>query len=179
MKLQRTHQLMKLDLMPDDANTYKCSVCTSPVEEKDIELLIECTLQDTEELLSSKETLKDKAVYIAGFLVHKHKIVDPSESFSSEFLDSLSRGGLSVPTLNVVFFVHSAMEIQRKLPTNKKHCPQYLVKLFQQIDVPFAEDDRISRTLVNIITKAYVLNNSDTEKQIGCLRRQEKLSDKS
>ena len=62
---------------------------------------------------------------------------------------------------------------------NKKHCPQYLVKLFQQIDVPFAEDGRICRTLVNIITKAYVLNNSDTEKQIGCLRRQEKLSDKS
>ena len=89
------------------------------------------------------------------------------------------RGGLSVPTLNVVFFVHSAMEIYRKLHKTKKHCPQYVIKLFQMIDVPFSDDGSICRTLVNTLSKAYVLDNSDTEKQIGCLRRQEKLSNKS
>ena len=154
----------------------KCPLCSTPLDGKDLGLLSEITIQTTQDLIYSNQTLKDKVIYIAGFLVHKHNIDDPSESFSAEFLDSLSRGGLSIPTLNVVFFVHSAMEIHGKLPKSKKHCTQYVVKLLQLIDVPFADDQKICRTLINTLTKAYVLNESDREKQMGCLRRQEKLS---
>ena len=176
-KVQRTHQLMKYDLMPEHCSTKKCSSCTAPVEGQDLELLNEITIQETQDLIYSDHTLKEKVIYIAGFLVHKHKIDDPSESFSAEFLDSLSRGGLSVPTLNVAFFVHSAMEVHGKLPKIKKHCTKYVIQLLRLIDVPFADDQTICRTLANLLSKAYVLNDSDREKQIGCLRRQEKLAD--
>jgi hypothetical protein len=108
--------------------------------------------------------------------MHKFKIVDESDEFSTEFLDSLNRGGLSVPTLNVVFFVYSALEIHGRLSKAKKHCNGYVIKLLYYVDVPFPVDEKLCRTLVNTICKAYVLNESDQEKQSGCLRRKEKLA---
>ena len=34
---------------------------------------------------------------------------------SSEFLDNLNRGGLSVPTMSTVFFVHNAYNLHDQL----------------------------------------------------------------
>ena len=177
-KVQRAHQLMKRGIFPEGECQSSCPSCTMPLDEKDIDLLSESTIQQTQELLSSDSSLKHKAVYVAGFLAHKHKIQDASESLSSEYLDSLSRGGLTIPTLNTVFFVHSAIKIYEGLPKNKKHCYRYVIKLFTFIDVPFAHDNTVCRTIFNVISKAYVLNESDVEKTVGCLRRQEKLSEK-
>jgi hypothetical protein len=93
-------------------------------------------------------------VYVAGFLSHKHNIQDPSAAFSTEFLDSLNRGGLTVPTLNVVFFVHLVVIIHELLPKSEKYCHRYVTKWFQYIDVPFSIDDKIARTTFNL-SQAY------------------------
>ena len=142
-------------------------------------MCIRDSILDTQALVTTDDggSLKHKVIYIAGFLSRKYKINDASESFSSDFLDSLNRGGLTVPTLNVAFFVHSAMEVYDRLPIAKKHCQRYVVNLLRHIDVSFAADERICRTLTNTMSKAYVLNESDREKEICCLRCQEKLSE--
>ena len=57
-----------------------------------------------------------------------------------------------------------------------KHCQRYVSKLLQLIDVLFTPDEKICRTKINVMSKAYVLNVSDREKQVGSLRRKEKLS---
>ena len=147
----------------------KCTVCSRPLDERDLDILRETTMLKTQELLSSDSALKDKVVYIAGFLMHRFEIDDESDQFSTEFLDSLNRGGLSVPTLNVVFFVYSALEIHGQLPKVKRHCNGYVIKLLHYIDVPFSVTEKMCRTLVNTLCKAYVLKESERERQIGCL----------
>ena len=54
-------------------------------------------------------------------------------------------------------------------------CP---LKLLHYIDVPFSVTEKMCRSLVNTLCKAYVyvLKESERERQIGCLRREEKLS---
>ena len=72
--------------------------------------------------------------------------------------------------------MHLAVKIHELLPKSKKHCHRYVTKLLQYIDVPFSNDEKIARTTFNLVSKAYVLNESDIEKKIGCLGRKEKLS---
>ena len=133
-------------------------------------------MKTTQNLMTTNSTLKHKVVYIARFLARKHKIEDSSDLMSTKYLESLNRGGLTVPTFNVVYFVHASIHIHENLPTKKKHCHRYLSKVMNFIDVPFSSDTKICRTLVNIISKGYVQSDSDRENQIGCLRRAEKLS---
>ena len=44
------------------------------------------------------------------------------------------------------------------------------------VDAPLASSNAACTTLANILLKAHVLNVSDREKSLGCLRRQDKLS---
>ena len=87
---------------------------------------------ETQELLSSDDSFKHKIIYIAGHLEHKFRELIPQsdeEEISTEFLDQLNRGGLSVPTLSTVFFVHAAHQKHGKLAPSKARCPNYLKRL--------------------------------------------------
>ena len=56
----------------------------------------------------------------------------------------------------------------------------YLKRLYSCIDAPIANISDAHLTIfINIVPKAFVLNNSDRERELGCLRRKEKLSSKS
>ena len=119
------------------------------------------------------DTLRHKVVFIAGHLVHKYgepnTDADIDEEISTEFLDELNRGGLSVPTISTVHFVHSAFTLVGKVTSERFRCRTYIAKLFGLINAPFAANNAACRTLANIILKAYVLDNSDKEKELGCL----------
>ena len=130
-------------------------------------------------LESDESELKHKIVYIAGHLTHKFGHLLPEsqeEEISTEFLAELNRGGLSVPTLSTVFFVHAAYVTHEKLNSEKGRCRNFLRRLYSAIDSPIARNANACLTVTNISLKAYVLNNSDRERELGCLRRKEKLS---
>ena len=62
---------------------------------------------DTQTLLLSDDSLK-------------HKIVDVlDEKTSSDFLDELNRGGLTLPSFSTVYFVHSAFRLFEKLSSDR------------------------------------------------------------
>ena len=94
---------------------------------------------------------------------------------SSEFTKQLDRGGLSVPELSATHFVHNAVYLISKLRLSKSHCRQYLARLLSCVDAPLAENVMACRSLANVLLKAHVLHHSDREKELGCLRRKEKL----
>ena len=50
------------------------------------------------------------------------------------------------------------------------------MKLLSYIDAPISDNVQACHTLANVLMKAFVLDKSDREKQIGCLRRKEKLN---
>ena len=65
------------------------------------------------------------------------------------------------------------------LPPGKACCRNYFKRLFSFIDAPVADVSDACLTVSNILLKAFVLNNSDRERELGCLRRKEKLSSKT
>ena len=102
-KAQRTHQLIKYGITPEDETIRPCTFCNAVVDEEDVEMLHEITIEDTQTLVNSNETLKQKITYIAGFLVHTHGEPDNTqEKEETEFLSELNQGGLSLPTLSIV-----------------------------------------------------------------------------
>ena len=175
-KVVNLHALLKYDLLPSNNDAKGCTYCKEPLHEDDVETLSDSTSCDT----IQDDTLRHKVVFIAGHLVHKYgKLSEENEEeISNEFIDELNRGGLCVPTISTVHFVHSAFILAGQASLPRFRCRNYLIKLFGCIDAPFASNKAACRTLSNIILKAYVLDNSDKEKEIGCLRRREKLSDK-
>ena len=46
-KVQRFHQLMKKYIMPEGCKTMKCTVCSRPLDERDLDLLFETTMLKT------------------------------------------------------------------------------------------------------------------------------------
>ena len=144
-------------------------------------MLDELSFSDTEELLKSSGHLKHKLVNIAGYLAYKfgdntymEVEEDDCELLASVFLDNLNRGGLSLPTLSTVYFVHTAYNVNANL---KLRCNIYFAELLSTINVPIAGNKAACSSLANIILKAFIINNNDREKALGCLRRKEKLSD--
>ena len=184
-KVTNLQTLLKHDIMPEySSRVVDCDKnCTSSINpDERSELIDEITPQDTQELLRSDDALKHKVVYLAGYLVHKYgnstsmeDIMDDEDGnkVSSEFLDHLNRGGLSVPTISTVFFVHNAYNLH---DMTKMHCRFHFAELLSFLDAPFASNNAACTTLANILLKAHVLNVSYKEKAVGCLRRQEKLS---
>ena len=176
------HAMLKYDLLPNKNTTsaIDCVHCSEYPSDDDIESLNDFELGETQSLLLLDDTLRHKVVFIAGHLVHKYGTTDDEndEDISSEFLDELNRGGLSVPTISTVHFVHSAFSLVGKVDAPRYRCRKYLTKLFGLINAQLASNSDACRTLANIILKAFVLDNSDREREMGCLRRKEKLSDK-
>ena len=99
-----------------------------------------------------------------------------AEVLSTEFLDKLDRGGLSMPTLASVNFVHCAMCMHNALPEPRKNCGKYFRRLLSLIDCPIAKITKAGLTLSNTLFKGFVLNSSDSESSLGCLKRKGKLS---
>ena len=178
MRMQILHQLLKLDLMPDPCATLKCPSCTESVHPDDINVLHTLSLVNTQELLQSDGELKHKAIYIAGYVTKQTSFQtdDPEQSVSSDFLNELDRGGLTLPSIATVFFVQCGIHAQNTIDSPRLRCRNYFVKLLGLIDAPIAEHVVACRTLTNILMKAFVTANSDREKSQGCLRRKEKLA---
>ena len=95
---------------------------------------------------------------------------------NSDFVTNINRGGLTVPLLSTVHFVHSAYKLFDKC--NLHCCRAYLSQALYCIDNPVVAIQGACLTLSNIFLKAFVLDNSDKERQLGCLRRKEKQSAK-
>ena len=74
-----------------------------------------------------------------------------------------------------MYFVHSAFRLFEKLPSDRRRCRFYIEKLFAVINAALSSNLDTCRTLANIMLKAYVLDNSDKERELGCLRRKEKV----
>jgi hypothetical protein len=182
-KVQRLHQLLKLDIIPKYDAKRTCSECTATPVEQDLEMLQDVTTDETENLIHSDDCLKHKIIFVAGFLTRKYDTQTASNNdddaqeltVSSEFTQQLDRGGLSIPKLSTVFFVHSAVHVISKLSPPKAGCRKYIASLLSYVDAPLANNSMACRTVANVLLKAHVLHHSDREQELGCLRRREKL----
>ena len=148
-----------------------------------MELLHDLSSDDTGNLIESNDNLKQKVIFIAGYVTRNygnHPTSDDENDeqeprVSSAFMKQLNRGGLSIPKLSTVFFVHSAVYLIRKLNPPKSGCRQYITRLLSSVDAPLSSNLMACRTVSNILLKAHVLHHSDKEQELGCLRRREKL----
>jgi hypothetical protein len=179
-KVQRLHQLIKHDVVNRAGpKPSMCEYCELTIDARDLELVNDITVNDTQTLLESDNTLKHTVVYVAGYLMRKFGTqvdeADDEPCANSDFIKELNRGGLTIPTLSTVFLVHSANHLISALDCQKKNCCAYCSRLISRIESPMAANVQACRTLVNILEKARVLDTSDTEQRLGCLRRQEKL----
>ena len=172
------HALLKYDIFPVENNYSVCKIWEESPCEDDVKFLNDFQLDESQSLLLSDNALKHKLVFIGGHSVHKFEDpgADCEEEISTEFLGVLNRRGLSMPTFSTVHFVHSAFNLFEKMSSERRRCRTYMRKMFSLINAPFASNTDACRTLSNILLKAYVLNNSDRERELGCLRRKEKLS---
>ena len=163
--------------MPHKSNNVPC---TSNIRIDDYHFDI--TIADTEDLVQSNDN-KHKIIFLAGYLEHKFRgksvetedIVD--HHINSDFVKNLNRGGLTVPLLSTVHFVHSAYKLFDRC--NLHCCRAHLSEALYCFDSPVVAIQGACLTLSNIFLKAFVLDNSDKERQLGCLRRKEKLSAKN
>ena len=177
-KVQDLHQLVKADIIPNEVISNNCEICKEDPAAADLEHLADITICATQDLIDSSDTLKHKVIYIGGFLMQKinNEIETDENLVSSEFLEELNRGGLKIPTLNMEFLVYSAITLFDKLHESRKTCCNYFMSLLKYVDTPYSKIDNICKSLTKIVFKAYVLNNSDGENELGCLRRKEKLA---
>ena len=105
-------------MIPQGIPEFTCPECTTPVSLGDIELMQEISIEDTQLLLDSCNTLKHKVVFIAGYITFKHGEME-GDLVSTEFLQELDRGGLRVPTLSTTCFVQTAVNLLELLPRAK------------------------------------------------------------
>ena len=152
----------------DDAIRKTCVHCEVDINEEDLNIVGEFNIDNAQELLNSTDTLKHKVVYIAGFLSRKHQpAFETDEVLSTEFLDELNRGGLSMPTLSTLHFVYCGMKLHELLPEARRNCGKCFQRLLYFIDSPIAKNNKACATLKNTLYKGFVLNNSDQEKSLG------------
>jgi hypothetical protein len=176
-KTKNLHALLQYELTPStQSQTMSCANNISiDFDQYDL------TITDTEELINSDETLKQKIIFLAGFLEHKFNtrvaFVEPETAedlIDSDFITNLNRGGLTVPKISTVHFVHAAHKLF--IDCTLRCCRVHLSQAISLIDSPMAIIHGACVTLANIFLKSFVLDKSDKEKRLGCLRRQEKLS---
>ena len=149
-KAQHLHQLLKYDIAPvgDGCDAVQCQLCNAAVDTNDLELIYAISLEDTENVLESDVTYKQKLSVSCCFFAHKFEQegIDTSEEISCDFIDKLSHGRLR-HTLNTVFFVYSAQHVYDKLDKRKKGCTSYFRKLISNVDAPFATNVNACKTL--------------------------------
>ena len=106
-KAQHLHQLLKYDIVPvgDGCDVDQCQFCNAAVDMNDLKLINEISLKDTENVLESDVTYKQKLVFLAGFFAHKfeQEVIDTSEEISCDFIDKLSHRRLCIHTLKPGF----------------------------------------------------------------------------
>ena len=179
-KVQQMNQLVKHGIIPENHEDQhnQCSTCTEVTYSEDIDLIKKLDISDTQKLIGTFDIIKQKVVYLAGFLAFKFRDSEPESDDNVEcrFTAELSRGGLHVPKLSTVFFVHNAINVYNNLNVSRKKCTKYFRRLLSMIDAPMAENENACKCMTNILFKAYCINQNDTEKEKGCLRRKEKLS---
>lgn len=170
------HALLRFECIPSEK--FQDVPCSSIVSIDDDQF--DVTMAETEELVKSHDTMKHKVIYLAGYLEHKyHAHISDVETvddhpISSDFLACLNRGGLTVPLISTVHFVHSAYKL---FDRHDLHCcREHLSQILARIVSPMATIQQARATLSNVLLKAFVLDNSDKERHQGCLRRKEKLS---
>lgn len=104
------HQLIKYDIAPV-ANEISDWIYHEMIPTSlHLELISDLTHANNQMSLESIDMVKEKAVYIAGFLSHKHfqtNEIEDYDIFSSYFIDEISRGSLKVPTFNMVHLSYS------------------------------------------------------------------------
>ena len=80
---------------------------------------------------------------------------------------------------HAVFFIHCATSAHENIPEIRRNCTVYFKILISYIDASISQNGNACQTVTNVVYKAYALNNSDSERELGCLRRKEKLSNNS
>ena len=111
-EIKNLHALLKYESMPHKCNNVPC---TSNIRIDDYQFDI--TVADTKDLVQSNDSIKHKIIFLAGYLEHKFrgKIVETEDiddhHINSDFVTNLNRGGLSVPLLSTVHFVHSVYKL--------------------------------------------------------------------
>ena len=121
-KMQVLHQLLKLDIVPHKSLSYTYRNSTEDVTPNNINVVQNLMISETQSLLQSIDPMKHKIIYIKGHLSKNYTGDEATENLSSEFLDELNGGGLSIPTLSTVFFVHSGVRIQTWIQTLQTQC---------------------------------------------------------
>ena len=97
-------------------------------------------MSDTKDLIRSSDPLKHKTTYIAGYInlrfcdnTYMEVEGDDTEILSDVFVNNLSKGGSSLPTLSYVYFAHIAYQINASL---KLHFSIYFAKLLPSTCAP-------------------------------------------
>ena len=143
--------------MPHKSNNVPC---TSNIRIDDYHFDI--TIADTEDLVQSNNSIKHKIIFLAGYLEHKFrgKSVETEDidghHINSNFVTNLNRGGLTVPLLSTVHFVHSAYKLFDKC--NLHCCRAHLSQALYCFDSPVVAIQGACLTLSNIFLKAFVLD---------------------
>ena len=111
--------------------------------------------------MNSNEILKDKIIYLAGFLEKKiHGRVafveqeTDEDPVDSDFITNLNRGGLTIPKISTVHFVHSAHKIL--IGCNLYCCRAHLSQAISCIDSPMAIIKEACETMFDIFLKVFV-----------------------
>ena len=104
-----------------------------------VELVNKLDIADTQELIETSNIMKQKVVYLAFKFSDSELALE--ETIPCNFISELNRGGLHVPTLSTVFFVHSAMNIHDKIDASRQKCTRYIRKLLSMIDSPMAKNE--------------------------------------
>jgi len=93
--------ILKLDIVPKDDAQHTCIYCTTVSDQEDLELIQDCTTEETQFFIASDDPLKHKVIFVAGFLTRKYD-TNPAENDDddaqgpcvfSEFTNQLNRGG--------------------------------------------------------------------------------------
>ena len=75
----------------------------------------------------------------------------------------------------MVYFVNTVIFLYEKVKDPHKNCTKYVRNLLSFVDSPISSNRNLCKHLTNFMFKADVLNRSDKENLLGCLRRKEKL----
>ena len=125
-------------------------------------------IADTEELITSDATIKQKLVFLAGYLEPKFRsslsvvefVNEYNDEFDTAFLQNLDRGGLTVK-LSTIHFVDSVQQVFAKMNI---YCYRTRVsQILAHINSQIARVKPAFMTMSNILSIAFVLDKNDKE----------------
>ena len=150
--------LLKYDSTPQAHSDVPCT-CSIHIEED----LFDITISETQDLVQSNDTIKHKVIFLDVYLEHKFRANistaeaedDDDNLTDSEFLTNLNRGGLTVPLISTVHFVHSTYKLF--VNCNLHCCRAHLSQALSRIDSPVAIIQGACVTLSNILLKSCLI----------------------